>query len=358
MEGAGLLVSTSLQEPGAVSPETTTPREEVMPATFGIALFLFLLALIAVPVQFFTRRRADQFADEAKDSATDRYGHNRAQDVADTAAIVHMVAMGVLAVGLGLGALLTLVSSFNTVGTREVGVITSFGRPEGAVGNGIHFIAPWKKITTLDGAIQTDSFTNADHNCVTVRIAHQATACTDVSIRWQIELGAADQLFRDYRQFDHIRDSLVTRDLRSALNDQFESYDVLAVDSKGISTAPAASQIAQQVTAEMNAKIGGQIKVLSVIIPVMHFDDSTQARLNDLQAQIAKTRIAQQAELTAKAQAAANELLAASVSHDPNVLVSRCYDLLAEAINKGYPLPAGFSCVGGSGVIVSAGNTK
>lgn len=304
-----------------------------MPAAFGFALFCFVVFVLAALVAL-----AAGFTGPGSNVRTG-------------AGVVSGIA-------LVLGLVFTVASSYNAVGTREVGVITSFGKPVGAVGNGVHFVAPWKKITTLDGAIQTDSFTRDDRNCVTVRIAHQATACVDVSIRWQIELPAADQLFKDYRTFDHIRDSLVTRDLRSALNDQMETYDVLAVNDKGISTAPAASSIAAKVTEEMNTKIGDQVKVLSVIIPVMHFDDSTQSRLNDLQAQIAKTRIALQAEQTARAQAAANRLLAASVSHDPNVLVSKCYDLLAEAINKGYQLPAGFSCVGGGSVLVAAGNNN
>lgn len=269
-------------------------------------------------------------------------------DARDTAPIVLIASLVIGAVGL----LLSAISSYTAVGTQDIAVVTSFGKPVDALSNGVHWIKPWQKVTTLDGAIQTDSHTNDGRDCVKVRIAHQATACVDVSIRWQIKLTAADALFRNYRQFDHIRDSLVTRDLNSAMNDQFETYDVLAINNEGVSTAPPASAIADKVLKEMQQKIGDQIDVLSVIIPVMHFDDSTQGRINALQAQIAQTRIARQAEQTAIAQAAANRALAASVSNDPNVLVSRCYDLLAEAINKGYQLPAGFSCVGSGGAVV------
>lgn len=306
-------------------------RDPPLPAIFGFAIFLFVIAGIVLVVGIGARVFA------AADSELRSY--------AGPTLIVGIV------IGF-FGLVFTLISSYTAIGTQDIGVVTSFGKPVDALSNGVHFIAPWQKVTTLDGAIQTDSHTNDGRDCVKVRIAHQATACVDVSIRWQIKLTAADALFRSYRQFDHIRDSLVTRDLNSAMNDQFESYDVLAINTEGAATAPPASAIAAKVLTEMQQKIGDQIDVLSVIIPVMHFDESTQSRINALQAQIAQTRIAQQAEQTAKAQAGANRALAASVSHDPNVLVSRCYDLLAEAINKGYQLPAGFSCVGSSGAVV------
>ncbi len=104
----------------------------------------------------------------------------------------------------------------------------------------------------------------------------------------------------------------------------------------------------------MRAQIGSQVQVLSVFVPVMHFDTATQSRLNALQAQVAQTRIAEQAIKTAQAQAAANAALAASVSTDNNVLVSKCLDVLAEMVNKGQTVPAGFSCWpgGGTGVVL------
>jgi hypothetical protein len=45
----------------------------------------------------------------------------------------------------------------------------------------------------------------------------------------------------------------------------------------------------------------------------------------------ANTRIAEQRAKTAEAEAQANEILAASVSNDPNVLVSKCLDAAREA---------------------------
>jgi hypothetical protein len=91
--------------------------------------------------------------------------------------------------------------------------------------------------------------------------------------------------------------------------------------------------------------------VLSVIIPVVNFDANTQGKVNALLAQVAQTRIAQQAIKTSQAQAQANKVLAGSVSKDPNVLVSKCLDLVETGK---VTLPAGFSCwpSGSSAVVV------
>jgi regulator of protease activity HflC (stomatin/prohibitin superfamily) len=265
-------------------------------------------------------------------------------------------------VGLGVLTVLVLIWSVTViVPTREVGIMLTFAKPTGTLSNGLHLKAPWQHVATMDAAIQTDNHvkdggqtSNGEHSlsCVTTRIAHQAVACVDTTIRWRIIEPEAGNLFQDYRTFDNVRDSLVTRDLNAAVNTVMESYDVLAVDEQGQSTAPELSVVATDIQDELTAKIGDQIEVLSVIIPVVHFDEATQGRVNALQGQIAQTRIAEQAEQTAQAQSRANKILSESVSNDPNVLVSKCLDLLNESITKNYQLPAGFSCWSGAGSVV------
>jgi hypothetical protein len=45
----------------------------------------------------------------------------------------------------------------------------------------------------------------------TVRLGNNSTAFVDNSVRWRIQPAAADELFLDYRQFENVRDNLVTR---------------------------------------------------------------------------------------------------------------------------------------------------
>jgi hypothetical protein len=58
-----------------------------------------------------------------------------------------------------------------------------------------------------------------------------------------------------------------------------------------------------------------------VIVPLVNYDQATQDRINALNVEKANTRVAEQRAKTAAAEAKANEVLAASVSNDPNVLV-------------------------------------
>lgn len=262
---------------------------------------------------------------------------------------------------LALAVVCAFFSSATIVSTKNVGIETSFGRPVGSLSNGFHLVPPWNKVTEMDAAIQTDNHVKTDGglSCITVRIAHQATACVDTSIRWRIEEPAADALFRDYRDFDNVRDSLVTRDLNAALNAVFEDYDPLAIDKEGNSTSPGLETLSTDVLSRIQDQIGDEINVLSVIIPVVHYDENTQSKVNALLAQVAQTRIAEQSVITAEQQALANRTLAESVSQDPNVLVSKCVDLLGEMVSKGQSIPIGFSCWpgGGSSVVVPGVST-
>ena len=254
-------------------------------------------------------------------------------------------------------------SMFTVVPTKEIGVLTTFGAPSGSLPNGAHFKAPWQDVTLMDGAVQTDTHNKVgkDETCVKVRIAHQIVACANVYVKWQVKETSVDGLFQNYREFNNIRDALVTKNLQSVLNSVFESYDPLGVDPKtGNSSAPELSVLSQKSLARLKAQVGNQITVSELSVTVLNYDDATQRKINDLQGQVAQTRIAEQAIQTAQKQSDANAKLAASVSKDPNVLVSKCYDLMGEMVAKGQQLPAGFSCWPGSGsaIVVPSGVTK
>ena len=268
---------------------------------------------------------------------------------------------------LGVSSLMVLIalivafnSTFTTVPTKDIGITTAFGAPTGYLTNGAHFKAPWEDVTLMDGAIQTDTHNKIpDHeDCIKVRIAHQIVACANTYVKWQVNETSVDNLFQNYRAFDNIRDSLVTKNLQSVLNEVFASYDPLSVDPKtGASDAPELSILSKQALAQTQTAVGNNIKVFELAVTVLNYDDSTQSKINALQGQVAQTRIAEQAVQTAQQQAYANEKLAASVSNTPNVLVSKCLDMVAEGKAA---LPAGFSCWpgGSSAVVVPSAATK
>jgi len=269
---------------------------------------------------------------------------------------------------VGLAVLCLLISSLVKVSTKNVGIETTFGATSGEIGNGLHVKWPWEKVTEMDAAIQTDTFNG--QNCIQVRIANQQTACVYINFQWRINPTQADELFRDYRTFDHVRDALVTRRLTAVVNEQLADYNplnsVAGTDlPKGEHRNPSLAEIAKAVNKQMAQEIGGtngSIEVLSTIIPLITFDAETQGRINQLQQQVALTRVAQQQRRTNAAQAIANKALAASVNTSPNVLVSHCISILETMVKNSQPVPAGFSCwPGGSkltGVIANSSAGK
>src|SRR6266496_6363750 len=57
---------------------------------------------------------------------------------------------------------LTLWSSVHQVATKNVGAVTSYGKPVGNLDNGLGMTWPWEVVTELDAALQTDSYAGDD----------------------------------------------------------------------------------------------------------------------------------------------------------------------------------------------------
>lgn len=256
-----------------------------------------------------------------------------------------------IALCTGVVTVLCLVFASTTiVPTREIGVVTSFGKPVESLSNGFHFKAPWEKVHKMDGKIQTDNFTGKDDS-IDIRLGNGSTAKVDTTIRWRIKLEAGQSLYKDYRDLDTIRDSLVTRELKAALNEVLGNYDPLISvkagvnsDGKTESAGIDLNKFSAEVQEALKARVGDDVEILSVILPIIRFDGDTQEKINAFQAEVGNTRIAEQREATAKAQAQANKNLAGSVNNDPNVLVSKCLDALETMVKKGQNVPIGFTC--------------
>lgn len=224
-----------------------------------------------------------------------------------------------------LAVVVLILGSTTVVSTRNIGVVTTFGRPSGTLSNGLHVKAPWQNVTEMNGTIQIDNHTG--DSATTVRLGNNSTAYVDNSVRWRIQPAAADELFLDYREFDNVRDNLVTRELRAALNEVFAKFDPLAPENTEGTNVQA---LGDDVAAKLRAKVGNQVEIINVIVPLVNYDEATQSRINALNVEKANTRVAEQRAKTAEAEARANEILAGSVSDNPNVLVSKCLDSARE----------------------------
>jgi regulator of protease activity HflC (stomatin/prohibitin superfamily) len=302
-----------------------------MPVPFILAIIFAVLALICTVVWRVAKPTASKTASGGYEPAPVKE------------------AFGIATAGwAGLTLLMLLFASWTQVSTQNIGILTSFGRPVAHLSNGLHFTAPWENETDIDGAIQTQSFEN--NGCVQVRIGEQQTACADVIIRWRVEPGAADQLFRNYHGGASV--------LVSALNASLDAYNPVAATAAapGSAANPHLSVISAEVAAQMRSDLNGQISVLSVVIPRLVYQGSVQARINQEDQQVAQTIIANEAIRTAQAQASANKILSQSVSGDPNVLVAQCMNVLEALQKSGSQIPAGFSCWPINGAAVLAGS--
>lgn len=221
--------------------------------------------------------------------------------------------------------IVTALFSFVIVQPRTVGVVVAFGKPVDVIDHGFHAKAPWEKVEKLDGAVQNDIYSG--ETAIPVRLGNNGKATVDASIQWQLKTDEAMEVFLDYRTFDGIRSNLVDRNFKAALNEVMATYDPLNYtdEAEGGKDLAALSQAVQE---EMQDRVGNQIEVRSVTLPLVNFDEATQARVNELQAESAKTRVAEQKKQTSTAEAEANKILEQSVTDE--TLTSKCLDIVRE----------------------------
>lgn len=227
---------------------------------------------------------------------------------------------GLLAIGV------TLFSSLTIVQARDVGVNVAFGKPVQVYDNGLHWKSPWSTVEILDGAVQNDIYSG--ESSVRVRLGNNSIATADTSIQWRLKTDDAMNIYKDYRNFDNIRSNLVDRNFRAALNEVMADYNPLDPEEMARGGADLTA-IATEVQEKMEEKIGVQIEVRAVNITLINFDEATQTRIDELQSEIARTRIAEQKKETSTAEAESNEILEQSISEE--VLISKCLDIVEES---------------------------
>jgi regulator of protease activity HflC (stomatin/prohibitin superfamily) len=260
------------------------------------------------------------------------------------------------AMGFGMfflvGALFaTLASSFNSVGTYDIGVTTNFGKVISYVGPGAHWIAPWENMSLMDESVQTVNDT------ITVRVAGQQTAQATVRLRVQLVPSATDALFKQYKgNTQNVINALVEPELNVALNGVYDGYDPilpLSTDAApGTVDNPTTGQLSARVKSALTTAIGTQVKVDTLVVQPLRYDQTVENRINTVLAQTAKTDVAKQSIVTAEDQARANKALQQNVT--PLTLVQQCMTAIADGqLNP----PAGFSCWpgSGSGVVIPSG---
>lgn len=304
-----------------------------------------LLALAAVMTLVIGLRRPRTIGVQRGYGRSEEDVPNEARGIAILAGVACLV---VAAIGL-------FFCSFTVIPTRSVGVTVAFGRPDNqSLKNGFHFVKPWASVEKFDASVKTLKLDAANGksddgdlgNCVTVRLANQTTACVDVSVQWNIDPdGDVVELYRKYKSFDNVQNNLVERQLVHALNVAFETYDPLRSINGGGEAAQSLDDLAGKASTALATAVGSGIKISNLTIPLVHFDNTTQDKLNAYAQALADTRIAEQRKQTALAQKAANDALASGAnSNNPGVLYQNCLDMVERLAKEGKGLPPAFNC--------------
>lgn len=276
--------------------------------------------------------------------------------------IIRWSSLGASAVAILLIALMCVTS----VSAKNVGVAVNFGAvSEQTLSPGIQPKLPWTQVIEIDGTIQTDSYKG--ESCVKVTIGDGSQACATITNRWQINPTNAASIYEQHRSDDptqSFKAAVISTELEQSISEALKEYNPISqlkivgqdADATDVSFVPDYAAFSKTIEDDMKERLArtGQAEIIGITFSHLELSPNTQRKLDDYIAAVGETRIAMQQKETAKAQADANRELSSSVSNDPNVLVSRCLDLLKESSQSGYALPPGFSCWpgGGSGVVI------
>lgn len=239
--------------------------------------------------------------------------------------------------GSFIALIVVIVGSVTTVTANTIGVVTSFGRYQGTIGSGLHWLAPWSDVEEFGTRIQP-----LEMQDVPIRFEGNSGGTADVLIEWRIESDnepAVKRLWSDYRTFEAIQNRVVHSNSRNALNVVMAAYSPSAGVSGG-----SLREITDKTLTDLKAKLGGTgVTVERVTIRQIDPDAVSQDRINrqvQAQADLDRTVTLQQIA-TKEAEIAATR----ATTRTTGTLQQNCLDLVGDwDVTKRGPLPATFNC--------------
>lgn len=156
-------------------------------------------------------------------------------------------------IGFVPGLLFLLLSTIRIVSPGHVGVPVTFGSAGGAQGSGVHLVAPWTGMRTVNVRVQnyTMSVTQGEGNkqgddSVPVHTKDQAVVTVDSTALFRLTEGKARDVFINLGN-DYVN-TIVRPTIRSAIRDAATPYDAvdIATDKRAAFQASARAQIEGQ----------------------------------------------------------------------------------------------------------------
>lgn len=258
------------------------------------------------------------------------------------------IGAAVLAVFLGLlvGGGMIVGSMVGTVDTKKVGVVTSFKKPTGEIKeSGAYMIAPWKSVTQMDTAWQTDVYN------FNVQAVGSATIGLEIRPRWRMVDSAAPDLFQNFKDFDGVKRNLFENELRDATNKQFQGYNPLTnVDVKSGLPLRTKEQFAAELKTDLEKRLGGRIEIERVAMTTIAPDPTTQDKISQQVAEFAKGKVLDQQKINADKQKLITETNAKVDK------VTRCLEIADK--NGTDPGTCGLLAGGSAGTLLNIGGQK
>lgn len=288
-------------------------------------------------------------------------------------------------------AIITFVASgFQSVPTKSVGVLTSFGKVMGTpYGPGSYWMVPWKTLNVVSDTIQSDSFLQANGSrqgstyvpvadtytnsgakgfCLTVRLGGQQEGCADVQLQTQTNEAAIPDLFANFSSYgpnltQDVDAFVVKRDLITVLNRDLGDYSpvedvsaqLAACDLRQVTVCNTSAQsqftkFDPRLKADLQAALGNEVTVKDVNLQYVHYNITTEQALEKIQNSYTETAVQTQQEQTNAAISAANKALVSQTTNlTPAQLEQECFSIVQTAEKDNYQLPLTWgNCTGGT----------
>lgn len=251
-----------------------------------------------------------------------------------------------------LAVVIVVAFSATTVSPRAVGIATSFGKYRATLSAGFHWTAPWTSVEEFPTQVQFLELNGKEHGAggVAVNFDGGGKGTIDATVRWRIDQNDAEDLWKKYKDFDKVRDQLVTSAARDAVRKAVGTYTPTDAQSgKNVSA------ITDSIRNELQSQVSDDgVQIDSLSVTAVMLDENTQRAIEQVIIAQQGTAKAKEEKARAEIEQQTNKIRQTGGLLSPDALRRYCLEVTNNwDQGKNGPLPAGWSCMGSSSIVVS-----
>lgn len=253
------------------------------------------------------------------------------------AAVIAALVLGVIVVAF----------SATTVSARSVGIQTSFGKYQDTLSNGFHFTAPWSSVEEFSTQVQDLDLE------VPVSFDGGSSGTATLTTLWAIEGEDAQELWKDWKNFERVRDRLVEPAARTSVAAEFSNYAPEAAKD-GNNRVAIQDSVLETLKADL---VDNGVDVRSIQLTDVKLGERAQNSVDRIAEAASNTERATEEQERAKIEAETAKIR--QESQTPEALQRYCLEVVnGWNVGQNGNLPATFNCVldAGSQTPVIIGN--